>query len=98
MTTLTIKDLSVATELDGSDMAAVRGGTYKGYKGAPSFCMPECWTPGYSPSPSSFSFDASQMIGQTQNVVNNNGNNVAFSHGITSTVNPTQTADNNISF
>jgi hypothetical protein len=36
------------------------------------------------------------MLGQTQNVMNNNGNNVAFANGISSTVNPTQTGSNNI--
>jgi hypothetical protein len=50
---------------------------------------------GYEPS--SFSLDASQVLGQSQNVVNNNGNNVAFASGISSTVNPTQTGSNNIS-
>lgn len=99
MTTLIIKDLSVATDLDRSAMASVRGGTYKGYKGMPSYCLPDCWTPpSYGANPSSFSFDASQSIGQSQNVMNNNGNNAAFVHGITSTVNPTQTAHNNINF
>ncbi|WP_206047003.1 hypothetical protein, partial [Noviherbaspirillum denitrificans] len=71
--------------------------------------QPSCWTPAYycPPSygmpeakyqPSSFSFDATQQIGQSQNVVNNNGNNVAFASGISSTVNPTQSANNNINF
>ena len=102
MTTLLIKDLAAATELDRADMAAVSGGcTYTK--------QPSCWTPSYGtpdygmPSapkghPTSFSFDASQSIGQSQNVVNNNGNNVAFAHGISSTVNPTQSANNNINF
>jgi hypothetical protein len=101
MTTLLIKDLASATELDRAEMAAVTGGcTY--YK------QPSCWTPSYctpgyempSPKghPTSFSFDASQSIGQSQNVVNNNGNNVAFASGISSTVNPTQSANNNINF
>jgi hypothetical protein len=67
-------------------MAAVRGGTL-GY-------VPYVWIPGYSESSSSF--DATQVIGQAQNIVNANGNNVAFASGIQSTVNPTQTASNNI--
>jgi hypothetical protein len=103
MTTLLIKDLAAATELDRADMAAVTGGCYY-YK------QPSCYTPAYycdpgygMPSapkahPTSFSFDASQSIGQSQNVMNNNGNNVAFAHGISSTVNPTQSANNNINF
>jgi len=101
MTTLMIKDLALASDLDRAAMAAVRGGYYKG---APAHCLPSWCAPGgsvpvvYGAPESKFSFDASQMIGQTQNVMNNNGNNVAFSHGITSTVNPTQSANNNISF
>jgi len=101
MTTLLIKDLAAATELDRAGMASVTGGCAY-YK------QPSCWTPSYcTPSygmpapkahPTSFSFDASQSIGQVQNVENNNGNNVAFAHGITSTVNPTQSANNNINF
>ncbi|HYD96166.1 MAG TPA: hypothetical protein VEC01_12635 [Noviherbaspirillum sp.] len=89
MTTLTIKDLAVATDLDASAMTAVRGGT--SYKGT---------LPGWMSSLGfgEAKFDVSQMIGQSQNVVNNNGNNVAFASGITSTVNPTQSAHNNIRF
>ncbi|WP_420473465.1 hypothetical protein [Noviherbaspirillum sp. ST9] len=100
MSTLMIKDLAIASDLDRAAMSSVRGGYYKG--------APSCWTPSYcAPSwgmPTSyapeqkFSFDASQMIGQSQNVQNNNGNNVAFASGITSTVNPTQSANNNINF
>ena len=93
--TLLIKDLAIASDLDRAAMASVRGGYNKGAPAyaMPSFCMPASYAP-----ESNFSFDASQMIGQSQNVMNNNGNNVAFAHGITSTVNPTQTANNNINF
>ena len=101
MTTLHIKDLAVATELDRAEMASVAGGCYY-------YPQPSCWTPTYCPPvycpsepkshPTSFSFDATQQIGQSQNVVNNNGNNVAFASGISSTVNPTQSASNNINF
>jgi hypothetical protein len=91
MTTLLIKDLSVAEALDTRAMSAVRGGTYKG--------MPAHMLPYFGGvTKNEFSFDASQLIGQTQNIVNNNGNNVAFAHDITSTIKPTQTADNKISF
>ena len=98
MSTLMIKDLAIASDLDRTAMASVRGGYYKG---APAYCLPSYCTPVWgqptSAAPaSSFSFDASQMIGQSQNVENNNGNNVAFAHGITSTVNPTQSANNNM--
>ena len=103
MTTLNIKDLATTTELDSADMASVSGGCY--YKAPascwtpPTYCPPSYGTPApHGASPSSFSFDASQSIGQSQNVVNNNGNNAAFVHGISSTVNPTQTANNNINF
>jgi hypothetical protein len=101
MTTLLIKDIAATTELDRAGMASVTGGC--GYK------APSCWTPpsyctphydSYAPKgyPTSFSVDASQSIGQSQNVMNNNGNNVAFASGISSTVNPTQSANNNINF
>jgi hypothetical protein len=98
--TLMIKDLAIASDLDRAAMASVRGGYYKG---APAYCLPSYCTPAYGKpasygTPTEFSFDASQMIGQSQNVVNNNGNNVAFASGITSTVNPTQSANNNINF
>ncbi|WP_136415835.1 hypothetical protein [Herbaspirillum sp. ST 5-3] len=90
MAILIIKDLSVTAELDSKAMTAVRGGTSKGY------------TPSYSPlfsiSKSDFSFDASQLLGQSQETVVNNGNNVAFASGITANVNPTQTGTNTINF
>jgi len=98
--TLMIKDLAIASDLDRSAMASVRGGYAKGAPSCwtPSYCLPSMGMPtSYAPA-SKFSFDASQMIGQSQNVMNNNGNNVAFAHGITSTVNPTQSANNNINF
>jgi hypothetical protein len=103
MTTLHIKDIATTTELDSADMASITGGTcyYKAPVSCytPSYCPPDYGVPvapkGY---PTSVSIDASQSIGQSQNVMNNNGNNVAFVHGINSTVNPTQSANNNIHF
>lgn len=95
MTTLLIKDLARSEQLDRASMASVHGGS--GYGGMPKDMM-GYWGPSYSVDKDVFSFNASQAIGQTQNVLNNNGNNVAFASGITSTVNPTQTANNNISF
>ena len=89
MKTLIIKDLSVTAELDRKAMSAVHGGMLKGYS-------PYYWVPSYSES--SFSFDATQVIGQVQNTTNVNGNNVAFATDIQSTVKPTQTASNNINF
>jgi hypothetical protein len=95
MTSLLIKDLSVTEQLDARAMSAVRGGTYSGcYIPLPSYCWP---SPTGSVSKSDFSFDATQMLGQSQNTMVNNGNNVAFASGITSNVNPTQTGSNNIS-
>jgi hypothetical protein len=91
MTTLMIKDLAVTEELDRSAMSAVRGGTYEG------LFLPYGF-PYYSHYESNSSFAALQSIGQSQTTINNNGNNAAFVSGITSTVNPTQTANNNINF
>jgi hypothetical protein len=88
MKTLMIADLAHTDTLDTQAMASVRGGMYKGAYPLPLWGV----------SKSDVSFDASQLIGQTQNVVNNNGNNVAFASGITSTIKPTQTANNNINF
>jgi len=91
MKTLMIKDLALTEELDHQAMAAVHGGTLKG------IVYP---FPSYSQYKSDLSFDATQMIGQTQNVVNANGNNLAFldKSKITSTVDTDQTAKNNINF
>jgi len=91
MKTLMIKDLALTEELDRKAMAAVHGGTYKGVVHP---------FPSYSQSKSGLVFDATQIIGQTQNVVNENGNNLAFldKSKITSTVDTDQTAKNNINF
>ena len=89
MQTLTIKDLAVTTELDRKAMAGVHGG----HLGRAHLLMPVLGI-----SKSSFSLDAAQEIGQVQDVVNMNGNNVAFAGDITSTVKPDQTAKNTISF
>jgi len=98
MSTLMIKDLSATIELDHSAMAGVRGGYNKELKGAMTLCSPGAELPGYTAPTSTYSFDATQLIGQAQNVTNNNGNCVAFASCIDSTVNPTQTGKNNISF
>ena len=89
MKTLMIEDLSVAKELDGRAMSAVRGGTLGYY-----------WPLPYSPVhvTDTTNFSAQQVIGQTNDIVNNTGNNVAFASGIHSTVKPTQTASNTINF
>ncbi|MBC7574131.1 MAG: hypothetical protein H7244_07330 [Herminiimonas sp.] len=87
MTSLTINDLSNTAELDRKAMAAVRGGMYKGYT-----------PPSFGGSKHDFSFDATQLTSQTQNNINENGNNVAFVDGINSTFKPTQTNTSTISF
>jgi hypothetical protein len=102
MTSLIISDLAVTEQLDSRSMSAVRGGTYGGcYVPAPSYCLPSAdygMSPMGSFSKSDFSFDATQLLNQSQNTQVNNGNNVAFASGITSNVKPTQTGSNNISF
>jgi len=96
MTSLLIKDLAVSEQLDARSMASVRGGTYSGCNlPLPSYCWP---SPSGSLSKDDFKFDATQMLGQSQNTLVNNGNNVAFASGITSNVTPTQTGSNNIHF
>ncbi|HEY0845081.1 MAG TPA: hypothetical protein VGE12_06915 [Noviherbaspirillum sp.] len=90
MTTLTIKDLTLTEELGSTEMAAVRGGMYQG--------MPQYWAPVLGFSTEDFKFDASQMMAQTQNTTVNNGNNVAFSSGITANVAPHQNGKNTINF
>ena len=90
MKTLTIKDLSRTSELDRAAMTGISGGMYKGFAPYSVFSV--------DASKYSFSFDAKQSIGQEQNTLVNTGNNVAFAHDITSTVKPTQTADNTINF
>ncbi len=92
MTHLTIADLSHTDELDRQAMSAVRGGMYKGHEtsgyGLPSF----------DSSKHDFSFSASQLTSQTQNNVNENGNNVAFAENIHSTFKPVQSNTSSISF
>ena len=88
MSKLMIADLSVAKELDRRAMSAVRGGYLS--------------LPFYYPTPSvkvdTTNFSAEQLIGQTNSIVSNTGNDVAFASGIHSTVNPVQTAKNTINF
>ena len=90
MTTLTIKDLPAAAELDRKAMTSVRGG-HRLLGALPMM-------PVFGVSKSDFSMSAEQLIGQSQSVVNMNGNNVAFAGDIHSTVKPDQTAKNTISF
>ncbi|GIZ53678.1 hypothetical protein [Noviherbaspirillum aridicola] len=99
MQALLIKDLSIAADLDASAMSAVSGGTGYGY------CMPAACTPSWPkwdyPMPGksgNIDFNASQMLGQSQNTTVNNGNNVAFASGISASVNPSQHGANTINF
>ena len=100
MTTLLIQDLAKTETLDRSAMTSVRGGMgmYQGatkspYEGkSPYLGMPTSF------DSSAFSFNAEQLLGQTQNTVVNNGNNVAFASGITANVKPHQNGTNTINF
>ena len=76
MTTLTIKDLPRFGELDHGAMSAVSGGMFKG--------MPAFWMPFLNLPQGEAAFNPSQMISQSQSVVNNNGNNAAFVGGFPS--------------
>ncbi|NEX61936.1 hypothetical protein [Noviherbaspirillum galbum] len=89
MKALTVTDLSSTATLDARAMGKVRGGT--GY-----YNMPAWFGPQFSVSVSDANIAASQSLGQQQNTLVNNGNNVAFASGITSNVNPTQNGSNNI--
>ncbi|MGV3652628.1 MAG: hypothetical protein ACO1N5_00285 [Noviherbaspirillum sp.] len=89
MKSLTIKDLAVTTELDRKAMAGVHGG----HLGRAHLLMPV-----FAASSETTKLDIAQSIGQSQDVVNMNGNNVAFAGDITSTVKPDQTAKNTIRF
>jgi hypothetical protein len=81
MSSLSIRDLSHSTELDRTEMSAVRGGTFY-------------FPPSYYSSSTDVSVATQQGIGQTQYVFNANGNNVAFATDINSKVKPVQKADN----
>jgi hypothetical protein len=92
MKTLILKDLSVTSELDAKAMTSVRGGT--GFHRLPAMFG----GPLASFSKHEINFGAEQALGQEQNTLVNNGNNVAFATDIKSTVNPTQTGKNTINF
>jgi hypothetical protein len=91
MTTLAIRDLPASETLSAQALSAVRGGMMR-------LPLMPYWGGYHVSYKSDVDISASQLIGQTQNVVNNNGNNVAFAHDIRSTVNPTQKAENSIRF
>lgn len=89
MTSLKIENLDLAKDLDSRAMSAVRGGMLGFFPVLPVLPVNVSDTT---------NFNAQQLIGQTNSIVSNNGNNVAFASGITSTIKPTQTATNTINF
>ena len=88
MNALTIKDLSIAEQLDSKAMSAVRGG----FGPSTSYFN---FSPVYAPDHSK-KVDATQLISNEMNLQNANGNNVAFATGISSTLHPSVTSTNNI--
>jgi hypothetical protein len=82
MATLIIQDLPLTESLDRRAMSRTRGGSAQ--VAAPVFD----W------SKLAMSFDAQQLIGQTQNTLVNTGVNVAYASGIAAHVAPKQTAQN----
>lgn len=92
MSKLMIADLSVAQELDSREMSAVHGG---GLSFGP---LPILYPSMPSVKVSTTNFTAEQVIGQTNSIASNTGNDVAFATGIASSTNPMQTAHNTINF
>lgn len=90
MKTLIIKDLAGSADLDGKTMGAIHGGKHA--------ATPDYWGSLFELNKTNVTFDAAQMLGQSQNTQVNNGNNVAFSSGITANVQPTQSGKNIINF
>jgi hypothetical protein len=86
MKNLIIKDLTVTSELDHHAMTAIRGG---------HGMTQTSWYPPTSPTFSS-SLDATQNLGQLQNVVNATANGSAFIEGVTANNNTSQFGQNNI--
>jgi len=89
MTTLMIKDLSLAEQLDSRAMSAVRGGW--GYPSSSYYNFSPVYTPDNSKK-----VNATQLINNELNIQNANGNNVAFAAGLSTTINPCVTSSNNI--
>ena len=92
MKTLMIEDLSVAKELDGREMSAVRGGG--------TFGVPVLGSYPYFPSfPSStINFSAAQSIGQESNTLNNVANDSALDQNVQGNPTTKQNAHNTINF
>jgi hypothetical protein len=88
MTTLMIKDLSIAAQLDSKAMSAVRGGS------GPSTAYYN-FSPIYAPNDSK-NVSGTQLINTELNMQNATGNNVAFAAGISSTLTPCISSSNNI--
>ena len=90
MNTLMIKDLSIAEQLDSRAMSAVRGGN--GFGPSSSYFN---FTPVYAPN-NSKTVDGTQLISATMNIQNATGNDAAFVAGVTTTIAPHMTSNNNI--
>lgn len=90
MKTITINDLSRTHQLDRKAMAEVHGGYLRG-------ALPVFGTL-FDASKHDFAVTADQLNSQSQVIDNANGVNAAFVDGIRSTIKPTQTASNSISF
>ncbi|WP_144139873.1 hypothetical protein [Paraburkholderia sp. BCC1884] len=88
MNTLTIKDLSIAEQLDSKSMSAVRGG----YGPSSSYYN---FSPVYAPD-NSKNIGATQLISNTLNVDNANANNVAFASCLNTNIAPCISTSNNI--
>ncbi|WOD16836.1 hypothetical protein [Paraburkholderia kirstenboschensis] len=91
MNMLMIEDLSITEHLDSKAMSAVRGGT--GYMYPSSLYLN--FAPVFAPN-NSKKVDATQLISTTINIQNANCNNAAFVAGVTTTIDPHVTSNNNI--
>ncbi|NEX61935.1 hypothetical protein [Noviherbaspirillum galbum] len=104
MTALLIKDIATSSDLATKDMVAVSGGCGM----SPSSCSVPVYTgcgssyglpyggPSFGLTKNDMNLNVAQQLGQSQNTLVNNGNNVAFASGITSNVAPSQNGSNNV--
>lgn len=77
MTTLSIYDLSMNSEMDGGALSRIRGGCGLCSLG---WGMPQFYgqQPGFFGDQPKMNFDAAQSMAQNQGTTVNNGNNAAF--------------------
>ena len=83
MTTLSIKDISIAADLDSRAMSNVRGGLFTGFR-----------SPLIDASSFKVSNDVAQYTQQMQNTEVNTGDNAAWMKHVSATVTPTQESSN----